>query len=58
MPLGSKLLQCIGVTGLLVTYTNALIRFACSQLSIERLDPLVTPGQISPHLHQIIGGVR
>lgn len=53
---------------------NALLRFPCSQLVIERLDPwvfrlrgwcalpdnfdsLVTPGSISPHLHQIIGGV-
>ncbi|KAJ2913869.1 hypothetical protein MD484_g6536, partial [Candolleomyces efflorescens] len=32
------------------------LRFPCSQLVTERLDPLVTPGQISPHLHQIIGG--
>ncbi|KAG2012832.1 hypothetical protein CC2G_009800 [Coprinopsis cinerea AmutBmut pab1-1] len=34
----------------------ALIRFPCSQLVTERLDPLVTSGQVSPHLHQIIGG--
>lgn len=34
----------------------ALLRFPCSQLVTERLDPLVTPGQVSPHLHQIIGG--
>jgi hypothetical protein len=37
--------------------TTALLRFSCSQLVIERLDPLVNPGQLqSPHLHQIIGG--
>lgn len=37
---------------------SALLRFGCSQLTIQRLDPLVTPGQNpSPHLHQIIGGV-
>ncbi|KAH7116879.1 hypothetical protein B0J11DRAFT_592927 [Dendryphion nanum] len=36
---------------------NALLRFACSQLVVERLDPLVNPGVLqSPHLHQIIGG--
>jgi hypothetical protein len=36
----------------------ALLRFGCSQLVVERLDPLVTPGlNPSPHLHQIIGGV-
>ncbi|KAF2268150.1 hypothetical protein CC78DRAFT_540910 [Lojkania enalia] len=37
--------------------THALIRFGCSQLVVDRLDPLVNPGQNpSPHLHQIIGG--
>ncbi|KAL2173004.1 uncharacterized protein P884DRAFT_288391 [Thermothelomyces heterothallicus CBS 202.75] len=36
---------------------SVLIRFGCSQLVVERLDPLVTPGSNpSPHLHQIIGG--
>ncbi|KAH8900759.1 hypothetical protein GQ53DRAFT_776463 [Thozetella sp. PMI_491] len=34
-----------------------MIRFGCSQLVIERLDPLVSPGAApSPHLHQIVGG--
>lgn len=42
----------------LVAPTNALLRFGCARLTIQRLDPLVTPGQNpSPHLHQIIGGV-
>ncbi|KAG7293539.1 hypothetical protein NEMBOFW57_003591 [Staphylotrichum longicolle] len=41
----------------LVAPTNALLRFGCARLTIQRLDPLVTPGQNpSPHLHQIIGG--
>ncbi|KAF9529953.1 hypothetical protein CPB83DRAFT_925410 [Crepidotus variabilis] len=35
---------------------RALIRFGCAQLVTERFDPLVTPGQVSPHVHQIIGG--
>ncbi|PVH82274.1 hypothetical protein DL98DRAFT_620270 [Cadophora sp. DSE1049] len=35
----------------------ASLRFSCSQLVHERLDPLVNPGVAqSPHLHQIIGG--
>lgn len=35
----------------------ALIRFGCSQLVVDRLDPLVEPGSTpSAHLHQIIGG--
>jgi hypothetical protein len=34
-----------------------MLRFQCSQLVVERLDPLVNPGLIpSPHLHQIVGG--
>ncbi|KAK1834078.1 hypothetical protein QBC39DRAFT_253197 [Podospora conica] len=34
-----------------------MLRFQCSQLVTERLDPLVNPGLIpSPHLHQIVGG--
>ncbi|KAI2607820.1 hypothetical protein GGR54DRAFT_619697 [Hypoxylon sp. NC1633] len=34
-----------------------MIRFGCSQLVIERLDPLVNPGLTpSPHVHQIVGG--
>jgi len=33
------------------------IRFACSQLVIDRVDPLVNPGAVpSPHMHQIVGG--
>ena len=33
------------------------IRFTCSQLVIERLDPLVNPGlEGSPHMHQVVGG--
>jgi len=38
-------------------HVASLIRFACSQLVFERLDPLVNPGAApSPHLHQIVGG--
>ncbi|KAJ8108509.1 hypothetical protein ONZ43_g6404 [Nemania bipapillata] len=34
-----------------------MLRFQCSQLVVERLDPLVNPGVVpSPHLHQIVGG--
>lgn len=41
----------------LLAPARALLRFGCSQLTVQRLDPLVNPGQNpSPHLHQIIGG--
>jgi hypothetical protein len=34
-----------------------MLRFGCAQVVIDRLDPLVNPGQIpSPHQHQIVGG--
>jgi hypothetical protein len=34
-----------------------LMRFGCSQLTIDRIDPLVNPGSLpSPHVHQVIGG--
>ncbi|KAI1117669.1 hypothetical protein F5Y14DRAFT_401477 [Nemania sp. NC0429] len=34
-----------------------MMRFSCSQLTIERLDPLVNPGVVmTPHVHQIVGG--
>lgn len=34
-----------------------MLRFACSQLVVDRVDPIVNPGQTyTPHLHQIVGG--
>src|SRR5262245_61238775 len=34
-----------------------MLRFQCSQLVVDRIDPLVSPGAIpAPHLHQIVGG--
>lgn len=36
---------------------QAMMRFGCSQLVVERTDPLVNPGQVyTPHVHQIVGG--
>ncbi|KAI8628951.1 hypothetical protein F5Y19DRAFT_485315 [Xylariaceae sp. FL1651] len=34
-----------------------LMRFGCSQLTIDQIDPLVEPGNIpSAHMHQVVGG--
>ncbi|KAI1487419.1 hypothetical protein F5X96DRAFT_149321 [Biscogniauxia mediterranea] len=34
-----------------------MLRFACSQLVVDRIDPLVNPGMTyTPHLHQLVGG--
>ncbi|KAF2726732.1 hypothetical protein EJ04DRAFT_557822 [Polyplosphaeria fusca] len=41
----------------LVAPAQAALRFGCSTVSIQRLDPVVEPGSIpSAHLHQIVGG--
>lgn len=35
---------------------STMLRFGCSQVVIDRIDPLVNPGQApSPHMHQIVG---
>ncbi|PVH79026.1 hypothetical protein DL98DRAFT_549841 [Cadophora sp. DSE1049] len=37
--------------------SSTMLRFGCSQIIIDRVDPLVNPAQIpSPHMHQIVGG--
>lgn len=37
--------------------SQAALRFGCSTVSIQRLDPLVEPGSApSAHVHQIVGG--
>jgi hypothetical protein len=34
-----------------------MLRFACSQLVVDRVDPIVSPNMVySAHLHQIVGG--
>ncbi|TVY81864.1 hypothetical protein LSUE1_G007994 [Lachnellula suecica] len=40
-----------------VNAAGATLRFSCSQLTVERLDPIINAGVVgSPHLHQIVGG--
>ncbi|KAI0147619.1 hypothetical protein GGR57DRAFT_505517 [Xylariaceae sp. FL1272] len=37
--------------------SEAALRFGCSTVSVQRLDPVVQPGEIpSAHVHQIVGG--
>lgn len=41
----------------LIAPVHAGLRFGCSTLTIQRLDPVVNPGQRpSAHLHHIVGG--
>ncbi|KAL2125760.1 hypothetical protein VTI74DRAFT_2829 [Chaetomium olivicolor] len=38
-------------------FSTTMLRFGCSQIAIDRIDPLVEPGRIpSAHVHQIVGG--
>ncbi|KAK3322712.1 hypothetical protein B0H66DRAFT_474934 [Apodospora peruviana] len=62
----SATLRLVALAGLLAQDASAqtgsargsdFLRFGCSQLVIERTDPLVNPGMApSPHMHQIVGG--
>ncbi|KAI1498456.1 hypothetical protein F5X99DRAFT_412101 [Biscogniauxia marginata] len=53
-------LTTIAATALLARNAAAqfsMLRFACSQLVVDRIDPLVNPGMTyTPHLHQLVGG--
>jgi hypothetical protein len=36
---------------------STMLRFGCSQVVIDRIDPLVNPDTLpSPHMHQVVGG--
>jgi len=40
-----------------VASVHAGLRFPCSELTVQRLDPVVQPGQLpSSHVHHIVGG--
>ncbi|KAK5629040.1 hypothetical protein RRF57_004755 [Xylaria bambusicola] len=52
-----QLQNVVAGLALLVPNAVALLRFSCSQLVTERLDPLVNPGVTgTPHLHQAFDG--
>jgi Domain of unknown function (DUF1996) len=47
----------LALAAALATSSQAALRFGCSTLTIQRLDPLVQPGRTpSAHVHQIVGG--
>lgn len=54
--LWSALLFAAAVDAQIAAGLNHL-RFGCSQITVERLDPLVNPGMVgTPHMHQVVGG--
>jgi hypothetical protein len=47
----------LAATAAQIVTAQELMRFGCSQLTFDRIDPLVNPGSLpSPHMHQLIGG--
>lgn len=53
----TKLFASLALAGAVSAQQAHMMRFACSQLTVERLDPLVNPGMVgTPHTHQIVGG--
>ena len=50
-------MKSFGLALAIAAPAQAALRFGCSTLSIQRLDPIVEPGAVpSAHLHQIVGG--
>jgi hypothetical protein len=50
-------MKLLAVALALIAQSQAALRFGCSTVSIQRIDPLVSPGsRPSGHLHQIVGG--
>jgi hypothetical protein len=50
-------MRLLSLTFALVAPTQAALRFGCSTLTIQRLDPIVQPDRApSSHLHQVVGG--
>jgi Domain of unknown function (DUF1996) len=49
--------EALALLGLLTTPAAAFWRMPCkSPIVVERLDPIVSPGKVSNHLHTIMGG--
>ena len=50
-------MKSFGVLAALIAYAEAGLRFPCSTLTTQRLDPAAQPGALpSAHLHMIVGG--
>jgi len=51
------LVAALAATTPIVNAASAVLRFSCSELVVDRLDPIENPGVLgSPHLHQVVGG--
>lgn len=53
----SNTIPTLGVVATLIATSQAGLRFPCSTLTAQRLDPAAEPGALpSAHLHMIVGG--
>jgi len=56
-PKMKTLSQSLALVATLIAPTQAGLRFPCSTLTTQRLDPAAQPGSLpSAHLHMIVGG--
>jgi hypothetical protein len=39
------------VSALVVGYAEAFFRINCANIQVGRIDPIVTPGKVSAHVH-------
>ncbi|KAF2220841.1 hypothetical protein BDZ85DRAFT_202453 [Elsinoe ampelina] len=47
----------MGIAALLAAPAEAFFRMGCgSPIVTERIDPIISPGQVSGHVHQVVGG--
>lgn len=51
-----SLISLAAVLGTLATQTQGYFILSHKILETTRFDPVITPGQVSPHLHTIAGG--
>ncbi|KAG8626755.1 hypothetical protein KVT40_005700 [Elsinoe batatas] len=49
--------SAVGLAALLAAPAEAFFRMGCgSPIVTERIDPIISPGQVSGHVHQVVGG--
>ncbi|TKX24210.1 hypothetical protein C1H76_3573 [Elsinoe australis] len=49
--------SAIGLAALLAAPAQAFFRMGCgAPIVTERIDPIISPGQVSGHVHQVVGG--
>lgn len=58
MPSPSKLLAVLATFTSAVQAQGGIFIVQCAPLTVQRADPIVFPGQVSPHVHAVAGGTN